>query len=73
MTEHDRIFYGGMLAALAVVALHDQETLYREIVNSADADELVNVALAEELIETSGLARYGYAPPPAPATRGKQG
>ena len=61
LTRHKRDFYNGMLAALAVVASADQETLYREIVETADEKELVAVALSDEgTAEWSGLVRYGY-------------
>lgn len=60
MTKEKRAFYHGMLAVLAVVKDHDQQVLFDEIVASADADELVAVARADEQMEMSGLARYGY-------------
>lgn len=53
-------FYSGMLAALAVVALFDQETLFRNIVETADEKELVRVARANGDMRWSGLSRYGY-------------
>lgn len=53
-------FYAGMIAALAVVALHDKETIFREIVATADEHELVAFAQRDGAMEFSGLARYGY-------------
>ena len=67
-------FLRGMLAALAVVAVHDQETIFREIVDSAGATALLRACEGEEDREWSGLKRYGYrlrkprAAPPAPAS-----
>lgn len=56
----DERFYQGMIAALAVVALYDAETLFREIVNTADEAELVRVARKHGNMRWSGLMRYGY-------------
>lgn len=60
MTRRDIDFYSGMLAALAVVASYDQETLFREIVGTADEAELVAVARRTDNMRWSGLSRYGY-------------
>lgn len=61
MTKDERNFYHGMLAALAVIAHADSETLYREIVNTADEAKLVQAALEDEgTAEWSGLVKYGY-------------
>ena len=57
--SHDD-FYAGMLAALAVVALHDEATLFREIVETADEAALVEFAQRDGMMDCSGLARYGY-------------
>ena len=35
MNQNKKEFYAGMLCALDVVAMNDEETLYREIVNTA--------------------------------------
>ena len=60
-----RDFYAGVLAALAVVADADQETLYRQIVNTMSEEELVAAALSDEgTAEWAGLVRYGYCPAP---------
>ena len=61
LSPERRAFFRGMLAALAVVALHDQETLYREIIATDDEIALVYVARQEELLESAGLIKYGYA------------
>lgn len=59
--ERDDIMFNlGILAALAVVALHDAQTIFDEIVDSADAAQLVAVARDDEQLEISGLAKYGY-------------
>lgn len=58
-------FYSGMLAALAVVAQHDNETIFREIVELDDAAALVAFARRDGQLECSGLVRYGYATPRA--------
>lgn len=62
--KEDDAFYGGMLAALAVVAVHDAETIYREIVGTLGRDgarELRRVARIDGCTLVSGLVRYGYA------------
>lgn len=53
-------FYRGMLGALAVVAAHDAETIYREIVQSTNQDELIRVARKDGIMRWSGLWRYHY-------------
>ncbi len=59
MSEED--FYHGILAALAIVVVHDEETIYREIVNSTDRKKLIAVAKADEgAAEWSGLVKYRY-------------
>lgn len=60
MNDNTRYFHLGMLAALAVVAHHDQETVYREIVETTDVAELVAVAREDGQMQMSGLVRYGY-------------
>jgi len=40
MLEIDKCFYGGLCAALQVVALYDQGTVWRDIVNAAGFDNV---------------------------------
>lgn len=57
-------FYSGILAALAVIKDHDQETLYREVLNmlsEAEVKELIDFAWRNSDLEWSGLVQYGYA------------
>lgn len=56
----DNNFYSGILAALAVVALHDAETIFREIVATANEAELIRVARKDGAMRWSGLSRYRY-------------
>ena len=60
MTRRDMDFYCGMLSALAIVALYDQETLFREIVNTDDEALLIAVARRTGNMRWSGLSKYGY-------------
>ncbi len=61
ISAEDGAFYHGILAALAVVVVHDEETIYREIVNSVDKKKLLAVAKADEgTAEWSGLIKYRY-------------
>jgi len=53
-------FYQGMMAALAVVYLHDDETVYHEIIATADENDLIAVAIESEDAEWCGLIKYGY-------------
>ncbi len=59
-TIADEAFIQGMLVALAVVALHDEETIYREIVDLQGSDDLVWVARKHSDMKLSGLSQYGY-------------
>jgi len=52
--------YAGIITALAVVALHDKETIFREIVQAADEAELVAFARRDGMMMFSGLLKYGY-------------
>jgi len=62
LSRKDKAFYSGLITALALVALYDEETLYREIVNTCDEKELIQAAREEEELEYSGLIKYGYVP-----------
>lgn len=53
-------FYAGIISALAVIALHDQETIFREIVDLCDEGELIAHARKNDEMEFSGLSKYGY-------------
>ena len=59
-TKLDDAFHAGLLAALAIVALREQEALYREIVAPVDAQALVDFATRDGTLDFSGLSRYGY-------------
>lgn len=60
ISKHDQNFYGGIIAALAVVYLHDAETIFHEIVGTVDVQALVAWAMENEDMEWSGLQTYGY-------------
>ncbi len=51
-------FYQGVIACLGVVELFGQDTLFREIVNTMDADKLLEVARRNGDLKWSGLSRY---------------
>jgi len=52
-------FYRGVLAALAIVATHDEETIFDEIVGSVGLDELKSV-LEPGDASWSGLLKYRH-------------
>lgn len=53
-------FYHGIIAALAVVALHDQQVVFDEIVRTVDEAKLISVARRNGDMRWSGLSQYGY-------------
>jgi len=53
-------FYAGIITALALLDLHGQETIYRELVEMCDKKALVRHAIADGEVEYSCLAKYGY-------------
>jgi hypothetical protein len=59
--ETDRAFYSGIRTALSILALHDQETIFRELVETCSLPELIEAAKEDGELEFSGLIRYGYA------------
>ena len=65
MTSASDDFYFGIIAALAVVALYDQETLFREIVGTVDEAELIRFARKRGEMRWSGLSKYHYGRKPA--------
>ena len=64
-------FYAGIISALAVVKLHNADTIHSEIVALCDVKELLEHAKAEGEIEFAGLGEYEsptlHAPDAAPA------
>ena len=60
MDKEKAAFYAGIRTALSVLALHDAETIFREIVETCDVNELITYTQADDEMEFSGLTRYGY-------------
>ena len=60
MRQSSDDFYAGILAALAIVSLHNNQTIFDEIVASCDINALVGFAIKDDSFEWSGLKRYGY-------------
>lgn len=60
MRARARNFYHGVIAALAVVALHDNKVIFDEIVGTCDERELIRAAVEDESAEWAGLVKYGY-------------
>lgn len=61
LTAEERAFYSGVITCLAVLKLHDYETIFDEIVRSCDVKALVKCAKEEGELEFSGLVQYGWA------------
>lgn len=53
-----RQFYLGVVAALAIMAIHGQDTIYDEIVEEVGAEELIKVARRDGALKWSGLSGY---------------
>lgn len=53
-----RQFYLGVVAALAIMAIHGQDTIYDEIVEEVGAEELIRVARRDGALKWSGLSDY---------------
>jgi hypothetical protein len=58
LTKAERDFYGGICAALAVVVDHDNDVIWREIVNLDDVDLLIQYATEEDILEFAGFNKY---------------
>lgn len=60
MNQRDlKHFCQGVIAALSVVYSADQETLFREIVDSVGEDDLIAAATREDMA-WCGFTEYGY-------------
>jgi tetrahydromethanopterin S-methyltransferase subunit A len=57
---HTQSFYAGILSALAIIAIHDERTLFDEIVSATGAIELVETARKDGVMRWRGLSKYGY-------------
>jgi len=53
-------FYAGILSALAILYLHDAETIFDEIVQATGEDQLVAQARTDGAMRWSGLSHYRY-------------
>ena len=62
LSREKRAFYHGVLTALAVLKVFDDEVQYREIVSTVGEKELIATALDDEYATAvwAGLVRYGY-------------
>ena len=58
MNEED--FYAGIIYALCVIKSHDAETIFHEVVDSVDTQELIRHARKYGQMRWSGLSKYGY-------------
>jgi len=56
MAKND--FYHGIIAALAVVEIHQQDVLFDEIVRTVNESELLHAARRDGSMKWSGLYRY---------------
>ena len=58
MTKTDEEFYLGIIVALAAMEPHQQDTIYDEVVNTVDLEELLLVARKHGHMRWSGLSRH---------------
>ena len=61
MKSKDKSFYSGIITALAIMNQHGDEVQFDELVNTCDLDDLVRVAVENDELEFSGLAKREYA------------
>lgn len=59
----DSGFYAGLITALAVISMHDDQVVYEEVIGTLGADltGLVQHAQENDELEFSGLVQYYYA------------
>jgi len=57
---HRPSFHAGVLSALAIIAGHDERTLFDEIVSATGETELIQTARLDGAMRWSGLSKYGY-------------
>jgi hypothetical protein len=53
-------FYRGILVALEIITIHDEQVTFDEIVAAVGVDDLVRVARRDGEMRRSGLTKYGY-------------
>jgi len=53
-------FYRGVLVALEIITIHDEQVMFDEIVKSVGVDDLVRVARRDGEMRRSGLHKYSY-------------
>ena len=58
LMKNQKDFYAGIISALAVVKLHNADTIHSEIVALCDVNELLAHAKSEGEIEFAGLDEY---------------
>lgn len=59
ITSNEQSFYAGIIASLAVLSLHDQPTIAREIINTANEDDFLACVWSDEAQEYIGLNNIG--------------
>ena len=59
MTDTELVaFYSGIRTALALIDAHGEDTLYDELVNMCDADELIKYAKRDGEYKFAGLHKW---------------
>lgn len=54
----NRDFYAGIITALAILTLHDQQTIWQEVVDTCDKEVLLRHARKEGELEFAGFCKY---------------
>lgn len=60
-SDHNSGFYAGIITALHLLNMHGQDTIYDELVELLDLDQLVAHAAANDELAFAGLIQRGYA------------
>jgi hypothetical protein len=58
--QNTKDFYMGVLHTLSIVAVYNNEDIFKTIVNNINVSQLIATAKEESAMEWSGLKKYGY-------------
>ena len=70
LSESDKSFYRGVGFVLSIIAAHDEQTLFEEVVKEVGYKRLRAAAEGDEDLEFWGLFRYRFSRPSPGPLRG---